>query len=185
MSEKRGFFDVIPTTFGSITIPKIGKIEIPMPKWFKEYLYNIENYIKFLSLANLNVPNRSIPIAKLDMGEIHFPLCLPAENYTTNNATTEGVNIGAYFYWNPSVFPTGKWYLETSIATTGGTATLKLKGTSDITTITTTDAGMANKRSNVLTMPATAQNLYLNLKVSSSSYTAALGGARLILIPQG
>jgi hypothetical protein len=182
MSEKRGFFDVIPTTFGSITIPKIGKVEIPMPQWFKGYLLKIQNYLKFLSFANLYVPNRSIPIAKLDIGEIHFPLCLPASNYTTTS--TSGANIGAYFYWNPAVFPTGTWYLETSIATTGGTATLTLKGVTDIKTLTTTSSGMTNKREQV-TMPATAQNLYLNLKVSSSSYTAALGGARLILIPQG
>lgn len=180
MSEKRGFFDVIPTTFGSITIPKIGKVEIPMPQWFKGYLLKIQNYLKFLSFANLYVPNRSIPIAKLDIGEIHFPLCLPAENFTTTSSG--GVNIGAYFAWSPSAFPTGTWYLEASMATSGGTATLTLKGATDIKTLTTTSSGMTNKREQV-TMPATAQNLYLNLKVSSSSYTAALGGARLILVP--
>lgn len=184
MSEKQGFFDVIPTTFGHITIPKIGKVEIPMPQWFKWYLMKIQNYLKFLSFANLNVPNRSIPIAKLDIGEIHFPLCLPASNYTTTS--TSGANIGAYFSWNPAAFPTGKWYLEASLAISNanGTATLTLKGATDVKTLTTSDVGMTNKREQI-TMPESGQTLYLNLKSSSSSYTAALGGARLILIPQG
>ena len=184
MSEKRGFFDVIPTTFGSITIPKIGKVEIPMPQWFKGYLLKIQNYLKFLSFANLYVPNRSIPIAKLDIGEIHFPLCLPASNYTTTS--TSGANIGAYFYWNPAAFPSGKWYLEASMAISNanGTATLTLKGSTDVKVLTTKLVGMTNIREQV-TMPETAQNLYLNFKSSSTSYTAALGGARLILIPQG
>lgn len=180
MSGKKGFFDVFPTTFGSIDIPKIGKIEIPMPKWFKGYLLNMQNYLKFLSLANLNVPNKSIPICKLDIGELHFPMVLPAENFTT--VSTGGVNLGPYFNWNPNNFPTGTWYLEASIATSGGTATLTLKGAADVAAITTTSTGMENKRVKV-TMPATTQNLYLSFKVSSSSYTGALGGARLILVP--
>jgi len=182
MSNKKGYFGVFPTTFGEIVIPKIGKVEIPMPKWFKEYLLNLQNYLKFLSLNNLNVPNRSIPIAKLDIGEIHFPLCLPASNYTTTS--TSGANIGAYFYWNPEAFPSGKWYLEASMAISNadGTATLTLKGSIDVKVLTTQLVGMTNIREQV-TMPETAQNLYLNLKSSSSSYTAALGGARLILVP--
>jgi len=182
MSNKKGYFGVFPTTFGEIVIPKIGKVEIPMPKWFKEYLLNLQNYLKFLSLNNLNVPNRSIPIAKLDIGEIHFPLCLPASNYTTTS--TSGANIGAYFSWNPAAFPSGKWYLEASMAISNanGTATLTLKGSTDIKVLTTQLTGMTNIREEV-TMPTSGQTLYLHFKSSSSSYTAALGGARLILVP--
>lgn len=175
------FREVIPSTFGKVQIPKLGSLDIPMPQWFSYYLRKLENFLSNLSFASLNVSDNSIPIAKLDIGEIHFPMCLPAENYTTTS--TGGVNVGPYFEWAPSKFPTGTWYLECSIATSGGTATLTLKGTSDVTTITTTSSGMSNIRSDALEMPETAQNLYLNFKSSSSSYTAALGGARLILVP--
>lgn len=183
MSNKRGFFDVIPVTFGEISIPKIGKIEIPMPQWFKGYLLKIQNYLKYLSLANLNVPNRSIPLAKLDIGGIHFPLCLPASNFTTTK--TAGDNIGGYFAWSPGNFPgDGRWYLEASLAISNanGTATLTLKGASDVKVLTTNSTAMVNVREPV-DMPTSGQTLYLNLKTSSTSYMAALGGVRLIYMP--
>lgn len=161
--------------------PKGGRVILPLPDWLKKALTEMMHWSEYLSFTSLGVKDNEIPIAKLDIGELHYPMVLPAENFTTMSTTD--VNIGPYFQWVPSRFPTGTWYLEGAIATSGGTATLTLKGTSDITTITTTDAGMANKRSNVLTMPETAQNLYLNLKSSNGSYTAALGGARLILVP--
>ena len=182
MSDKRGFFDVIPVVFGEISIPKVGKIEIPMPQWFKGYLLKIQNYLKYMSLANLNIPNKSIPLAKIDMGEIHFPLCLPASNFTTTK--TAGDNIGGYFLWHPNNFPSGgKWYLEASLAISNanGTATLTLKGSSDVKELTTKSTAMVNVREPV-DMPASGQTLYLNLKTSSASYTAALGGVRLIMV---
>lgn len=172
---------VIPDTLASFEVD--GKrVTIPMQDWLKKALTTISHWSEFLTFSSFGIKDNEIPISKLDIGEIHFPLCLPAQNFTTTK--TAGDNIGAYFHWNPAAFPSGKWYLEASIAISNanGTATLTLKGATDVKTLTTSEIGMTNKREQV-TMPTSGQTLYLNLKSSSSSYTAALGGARLILVP--
>ena len=183
MSKKIQY--IIPDTLAEFNVnPKGGRVTIPMPDWLKKAFNTISHWSEYLSgirWAQLDIRDDDIPIGKLNIGEFHFPMVLPAQNFTTTS-TTE-VNIGPYFQWVPSRFPTGTWYLEAAVATSGGTATLTLKGSSVVTTITTTSATMESKRSDALTMPTSAQNLYLTFKSSSTSYTAALGGARLILVP--
>ncbi|KJS23150.1 MAG: hypothetical protein VR72_03005 [Clostridiaceae bacterium BRH_c20a] len=166
----------------------MSKLNIILPKsdvpnWLKSAFLTIMNFINNLKVSN-EMLSGGIAISKLAWKEWSIPLVLPASLYSSVTTAGDGDNLGGYFQWDPSKYPGGTWYLEASIAVqSGGTATCTLKGASVIVTVTTTDAQLSLKRSEALTMPSTAQTVWVTLKTSSGSYAATLGNARLIFVP--
>lgn len=157
-----------------------------------EFLQMIEEAINNLDRNNfpykvsgddiLNL--RSISMNRLAWREfVVFPVsAVPV--YTT--VSTTGVNIGPYFAWDPAKFPGGSWYLEGSIAVANAAAiaTLTLKGTADIGTVTTSSTSLTRVRTAApLAMPTEAQNLWFNFKTNNASYAAQFAGACLIYVP--
>jgi len=125
-----------------------------------------------------------VPLSKLKWLEFQIPLVLPAEQVSTTS--TSGKNLGGYFAWNPSAYrDSGKWYLEASIAISNksGKATCLLMGSQEWGQVETQNTTLTIVRSATnIAMPPQAESLWIVLKTSNSSYTASLGGARLIFI---
>ena len=143
-----------------------------------------DTLIKTGTLSGSALKNDSVAVGKLAWQEwvAHTFVALMMPFSTTDTA---GVNGGDYFGWDPTKFPGGKWYLEASmaVANSAATATLTLVGAADIGSITTTNTTLTRVRSGALTMPTTAQNLWVKLKTSNASYAAMLAGAKLIFVP--
>ena len=162
------------------------------PSYMKKLIISLRDAINNLSAQNF--PNKvpgsiitpgtmSIKMAELEWGEIPIPLVLPANAVST--VSTTGVNLGGYFLWNPLTFPGGDWYLEVSMSVAaGGTATCTLTGAADIGSVTTTESSLTLLRSEKLSMPLTAQNIWVSLKTSNASYAASLAAARLVFVPR-
>ena len=157
-----------------------------------EFMQMIEEAINNLDRNNFNqrisgddiLSSQSVSMNKLAWKEfIVFPVsAVPV--YTT--ISTAGVNIGPYFAWDPAKFPGGSWYLEGSIAVANAAAiaTLTLKGTADVGTVTTSEISLTRVRTvAALAMPSQAQNLWFNLKTNNASYAAQFAGACLIYVP--
>lgn len=126
----------------------------------------------------------SLSMNKLAWREFVIPLVMAAPYYQTANTTA--VNVGGYFPWDPARFPgPGAWYFEADIAISNaaGIATAQIRGTELIMAVTTQQVGLDRVRSAALTMPTTAQNLWVQVFSNSGSYTATLAGAKLIFVP--
>lgn len=162
--------------------------EISLQKLQNVFLL-IEKAVNYLDKGNFQnkiagddiLSSASVSLNKLKWLEWPIPLVLPADPYSTT--ATADDDIGGYFMWDPGKYPGGIWYLEASLACNGATATCTLKGASVIGTVQSTSATMELKRSQALTMPTTAQTIWVTLKTSNASYAAVLGGARLIYVP--
>lgn len=139
--------------------------------------------IKTNTLDGSAIKTKTISLDKIKLGEWQFPLILSGTAISTTSTT--GLNIGGYFYFDPSKYPDGDWYFEASIysANSSATATALLNGGVEIGSVSTSNTGLTLVRSDKLTMPTTAQNLWVTLKTNNSSYAAYLINARLILIP--
>lgn len=144
---------------------------------------NEQNFPIKVSGKSIILPGTmDIQMSELEWGEIPIPLILPATPVTTTSTT--GVNLGGYFLWNPLTYKGGDWYLEASMSVgSGGTATLTLTGAADIGSVSTTESSLTMLRSAKLTMPGTAQNIWVKLSTNNASYTASLAAARLIFVP--
>lgn len=141
--------------------------------------------LKAASVPGAALIDYSVSLKKLIWGEYHVPLILAASEVSTTSTT--GTNYGGYFVWNPNAFPTKKWYLEASIASadSSATATCILKGSMEYASVSTTSTSLTLVRSpDPITMPPAAENLWIVLKTSNSSYAAKLMSARLIFIPE-
>jgi hypothetical protein len=180
----------------------MGKLNFIIPKgvpdWMKTLFLEMQNWSRNIdgsALSTRSVPfsalglyARDIDIGYIDRGEWAEPLALAAVDAQT--VSTAYVRCSPVYYWNPSAWGSGSWYLETYIAisNTAGTVTVHLTdGTSEITNSVLThtdDTMLTTKRSETkLTMPTSAKYLYCEFKSSSGSYTASFAGARLIFIP--
>ena len=124
-----------------------------------------------------------VTLKKLKWGE--FIVFTASAIPVFSTTSTAGVNIGPYFAWDLAKFPGGSWFIEASmcIANAAATATLTLKGVSDIGSITTQETSLIRARSTALTMPTSAQNIWFNLKTNNASYAASIAGAHLIYVP--
>lgn len=170
------------------------------PQWMRGLLDRLKTSINYLDVTNFtnNVSgsiiasgtlsgsaliNQTVNMSALKWLEWPIPLVLPSSAVSTTS--TAGLNLGGYFLWNPSTYPGGDWYLEASlvISNAAGIATCVLTGAADIGTATTQSTSLTLVRSSKLTMPATAQNLWVILKTNNASYTASLASARLIFVP--
>ncbi|MCL6558537.1 MAG: hypothetical protein K6U74_06990 [Firmicutes bacterium] len=162
------------------------------PRVIYEFLQMIEEAINHLDKNNFPykvsgddiLSDYSTSLKKLYFMEFIVFTVSAVPIYTTTS--TAGVNIGPYFAWDPAKFPGGNWYIEGSIAVANAaaTATLTLKGEADVGSVQTADTTLKRIRSaGPLTMPATAQNLWFNLKTNNASYAAQFAGAHLIYVP--
>lgn len=126
-----------------------------------------------------------IPVGLVSWPEYHIPLVLTAQDYST--VSTAGDEVGGYFQWDPSKYPTlgGSWYFEASIASgnAAATCTAELHGASLVGSVPTQSTSLARVRSAALTMPTGAVDLYCKVKTSNASYAATLASARLIFVP--
>jgi hypothetical protein len=154
-----------------------------------QYLVKFKYELELWANGNINgsdIYKATVPPDKLTWREVPIPLVLPASPYETVNTT--GVNVGAYFRWNPTNFPTntgGLWYLEATIYSenAAATATCTITGSADFGTAATAEITPQRIRSSALTMPTAAQNIWVKLKTSDGTYKAYLSGARLIYVP--
>ena len=130
------------------------------------------------------IAKHSLSMNTLAWREFVMPLVMAAPYFQTNN--TEPQNVGGYFPWIPSSYPgPGSWYFEADIAITNeaGTASARLRGIDAIKTVTTQQTGLDRVRSDPITMPSTAQNIWVQVFSSSGSYHATIAGAKLIFVP--
>lgn len=135
-------------------------------------------------IGNDIIAKHSLSMNTLAWREFVIPLVMAAPYFQTNN--TEPQNVGGYFPWVPSGYPgPGTWYFEADIAISdaAGTATARLQGDATIKTVTTQQTGLTRVRSEATTMPAAAQNIWVQVLSSSGSYYATIAGAKLIFIP--
>lgn len=135
--------------------------------------------------SKLSLSTKEIPAAKINWP---FEIVLARDATDKTSTSTTYGRCSAPIAWNPSIYPTtgGKWYLECAIAISNATATVsaRLMGASEIGAVTHTGGtALTLKTSTELTMPTTAQNLYVEFKTSNGSYTASFAGARLLFIP--
>lgn len=164
------------------------------PGAFRTILDRIAHAVNFLDTRNFPNPLEgdsliapgSLSLNRLKGGLIrvhHEVFVALAVAYTTTS--TAGVDVGGYFRWDPGEWPAGSWYLEASIAiaNAAATATLTLKGAADVGSVSTQSTALVRVISGALTMPGTAQNLWVDLKTSSSSYAASLMKAGLKFVP--
>ena len=173
---------------GSFTPPVLKKLFMAIQNIFETFS---GEYLKdgTVGYAKLNLADGDIPTSKMNWGEWHIPLALPAADVTTTS--TSEVRCSGVCCWDPAVFPTagGSWYLEASLAISdaAGTVTCRLfnatSGTAVGSVSHTGDTDLTPKRSSALTMPASAGNLYVDFKSSSGAYTATFAGARLVWVP--
>lgn len=156
------------------------------PQYIKFLIERLRVAINYMDDTNFPSPisASSVDVDLVDLGwtEIPIPLVLPAEAVGTTSTT--GASLGGYYLWKPTIYPSGTWYLEASIAVgSGGTATCTLTGAADIGSVSTTETTLTLVRSASLTMPAVAQNIWVKIATDNASYTATIGGARLIFVP--
>lgn len=159
------------------------------PQWMRRFVDLLMLCLNNIDENNFKTPingkiiqqgTLAVQMSDLEWREIPVPLILPTQAATTSSTT--GIPLGGYFVWNPSVYRGGDWYLECSLATTGGTVTATLTGASDVGSVSTTESSLTIVRSK-LTMPTAVQNLWVTLSVDNSSNTGSLSGARLIFVP--
>ena len=127
---------------------------------------------------------RSISMNKLAWLEYVIPLAMPAPNYQMSSVTP--ANVGGYFPWHPLKFPGGQWFLEADIAISDGlgVVTCQLVSGSVLKAVTTNQVNLQRIRSaTAIVMPTEAANIWVQVFSSSASYTATLGGAKLIFVP--
>jgi len=175
----------------NLIIPK-GNV----PDWLKSILITIQNWARNISgdcltegsveYSKLALSRGDIPPGKIDWPEWHIPLALPAMDVTTNS--TNYVRCSGVFYWEPFTYPTvgGSWYFEASLAidNAAGTVSARLMGDDEVGVITRTGTtSMDVVRSEALTMPNSAANLYCEFKVSNSAYVGSFNGAKLVFVP--
>lgn len=127
--------------------------------------------------------SRTTPLGALQWREWPIPLILPTTLFQTTSTTPS--DIGGLFGWDGINYPGGTWLLEASIATANAaaTATVTLRGVNAIGTVTTQATTLTRIRSGALTMPSTAQNIWVQLHTNNASHAALFWGARLIFIP--
>lgn len=150
------------------------------PRWLFDVFNLIQTAVNHLDEQNF--PN-GVALKVLTQLEWPHPLVLPAQVFSTTSTTP--VDLGGYFAWDPSKFPDVNVYLEASlaVANSAATATCELVGASVIGSVTTTSTALARVRSGRLTMPSTAQNVWVRVYTSNASYAALLAAARLIFVP--
>ncbi len=160
------------------------------PMWLRRFIdllmlcinnINEDNFKTPISGSIIKPGTLAVQMSDLEWKEIPVPLVLPAESVYTSSTT--GVPLGGYFLWNPAVYRGGDWYLECSMATTAGTVTATLTGASDIGSVSATGTGLTIVRSPKLTMPTSAQNIWVRLSVDNTANTGTLSGARLVFVP--
>jgi hypothetical protein len=159
------------------------------PAWMRRFVdllmlclnnINETNFKTTISGTIITPDTLNVKMSDLEWKEIPVPLVLPAQGVGTTSTT--GIPLGGYFYWNPSAYSGGDWYLECSLVTTAGTVTCTLTGATDIGSVSSTSTSLTIVRSK-LTMPSTAQNIWVKLSVNNSANTGTLTGARLIFVP--
>jgi len=173
------------------------------PQVIYKLMQDIEQALNYLSEANFpnaidggsvftagTLPGTALKdydviLKKLNWKEIIVFTASAIPIYSTTSETD--VNIGPYFAWDPAKLPTGSgsWYLEASIsnANASGITTVTLKGVADVGSVQTSETSLTRVRSTALTMPTSAQNLWIALKTNNASYAASLAGAHLIYVP--
>lgn len=183
-----------------MTTPQIGPIPGNFtPAVLKKLFLAIQNIFETFSgeylkdgtvrYTKLNLAKGDIPTGKINWGEWHIPLALPAADVTTTS--TSAVRCSGVFCWDPAVFPTsgGNWHLEAYLAISSGAGTVTCRlmnattGAEVGSVAHTGDTNLTPKRSGVLTMPASSANLYVDFRSSSGSYTARFSGAKLVWVP--
>lgn len=125
---------------------------------------------------------RTLPPSALTVRE--WPIVIASSMTPYSTTSTTDVDIGGYFAWDPGKFPNGSWYLEAAIAaTSGGICTVVLKGAAVVGSVQTSSTALTRVRSEALTMPSTAQNLWAAVKTNNTSYAAKVASVSLIFVP--
>lgn len=161
-------------------------------KALKALFFNIQNIFNNFSGQYLEdgtvTPDKltgRIPVSLIGWPEYHVPLILTAQDYTTTSTT--GDDVGGYFQWDSSKYPTagGSWYFEASIASgeAATTCTAELHGASLVGSVSTQSTSLVRVRSAALTMPTGAVDLYCKVKTSNATYAATIASSRLIFVP--
>lgn len=121
----------------------------------------------------------TITLAALGIHELTIPLVMNGTAFATTSTTP--VDASGYFTWNPANYPSGSWFFEATLYSdnASATATAFLHGSADFASVTNAGPTVAIKRVAV-TMPSTAQNLWVRLSTSSATYNARLLNARLV-----
>jgi len=143
---------------------------------------NEQNFPKGLSGSVLK--ERSIPGSALPLFEVHYTLHSATGSPFSTTSTTP-VSVGNGFRWDPGRFSPGTWYFEADVAVAdaAAAASVFLKGSDIIATITTSDTSLDIRRTAALAMPTTAQNLWVSVQTSNDRHAALLAGARLVFVP--
>jgi len=163
------------------------------PSYLQRLLLILANAVNNIDKTNIH-PKRiagddllkdvSTKLKKLVWTEWPIPLILPASVVSTT--ATGGTEYGKFFRWDPAKFPGMTWSLEAALAISdaASTATLELlESAGSIGSVSTQQTALTRVRSGTLTMPTTAQDLWVRLKTSNGAHTASLGAARLIAVP--
>ncbi len=133
------------------------------------------------SVTDSLIHDHSVTLKKLNWLEWPIPLVIPAQPVST----TDSLDCGGFFLYDPAKFPGGNWYLEATmkIDPAGGTATAQLKNdTVVIGSVSIDDNVWTIARSDALVLPPTQASLTVTLTSSNASYTAYLWSARLIYV---
>jgi hypothetical protein len=151
--------------------------------WLRRAFMELSNWAQYL-ISNL--VNDEIPIGKTNLGEVHYTLIALVDAY--NSASTTGDEIGGIFYFDPSAFPSGNWYLEATIAIANAASKTTLTllppgGGTEVGHIETQATALTRVRSTALTMPLAATQLLLSIKTSNASHDAYVVSAKLVYIP--
>lgn len=175
-----GFFDSGPP-LKDYTAKKMFEILARLA----EAINNINEGNFRTKLGGVVLAIRSVPMNTLEWREHVIPLVMAAPNFQTTSTTA--VNIGGYFPWDPAKYPSdgGTWHLEADIAiqNVAATAICELNAGAVLKAVTTISTSLTRERSDAIEMPSNATNLWVSFRSSSGSYTATLGGAKLIFIP--
>ncbi len=162
----------------------------PVLKRIMERLMTAINYIDKANFKNKISGNDiladwSVGFRKLPWQEYVIPLVMAAPVFSTTNLSGAPANPGGYFPWHPDKFTGGTWYFEADISIADGasTASARLTDGTDLKTVTTQQTGLFRVRSDAITMPESAANLWVQVWTSNASHAASLGGAKLIFIP--
>lgn len=168
--------------------------EKPPEKYNARYIKLLVEKIRtaFNFLDESNFPNgisggvineNTLPLNTLAEGEFHLPFFINATPYTTTDITAQ--TIGAFVYYNPSVWGNPTIYLDVTAASTasGTDAIIELHSAEGIlTTITVSDIEYTWHRQELTTYPTQAQTLLIKVK-SSTGTAVSIMGAKLVLIP--